>query len=245
MPPAQLRTCTVTALPATRLRHGVQVPDVAAAERAAIVEFNKQPRAPRVRLIRRTRSILHKYGQYLDLIMLLNGHRHPIIYPESQPKDPSGEIFEPCPDVDYFCGADFEYLVIMDRDNVLGPRFFSVATGVIQRAPDAEIIQPEIRPFPNKFRRALEGGESGYAAAAALFQKLGNDVLKLRQRHVPVACFFGKGVLRRCAAAAVAATAAAVCWGRRCLCHPSRPRSPMHARRQCLRFHTVCLCSAQ
>ena len=52
----------------------------------------------------------------------------------------------------------------MDRDNVLGPRFFTIAAALIAREPDVDIIQPEIRPFPDNFRRALNGGESACAS---------------------------------------------------------------------------------
>jgi hypothetical protein len=48
-----------------------------------------------VKYVRRTRSILYKYGQYLDFIMLLNGHKIPILYTEDVPSHVSGEVFEP------------------------------------------------------------------------------------------------------------------------------------------------------
>jgi hypothetical protein len=73
-----------------------------------------------VKYVRRTRSILYKYGQYLDFIMLLNGHKIPILYTEDVPSHVSGEVFEPSRDVDYFCNSSFELLTIMDRDNILG-----------------------------------------------------------------------------------------------------------------------------
>ena len=91
---------------------GTQAPELAKAERDAVDAFNAQHGGkPRVRLVRRTRGILHKYGQYLDFIMLLNGHKKPVIYPDNKPAHPTGEIFEPCADVDFFYGADYEYLV--------------------------------------------------------------------------------------------------------------------------------------
>jgi hypothetical protein len=71
-----------------------------------------------VKYVRRTRSILYKYGQYLDFIMLLNGHKIPILYTEDVPSHVSGKFSNG--DVDYFCNSSFELLTIMDRDNILG-----------------------------------------------------------------------------------------------------------------------------
>jgi hypothetical protein len=71
-----------------------------------------------VKYARRTRSILYKYGQYLDFIMLLNGHKSPILYTEDVPSHVSGEVFERrCR---LLCNSSFELLTIMDRDNILG-----------------------------------------------------------------------------------------------------------------------------
>ena len=49
----------------------------------------------RVRYLRRCRSILFKYGQYLDFIMLLNGHRKPALYVDVPSSHASGDAFEP------------------------------------------------------------------------------------------------------------------------------------------------------
>jgi hypothetical protein len=53
-----------------------------------------------VKYVRRTRSILYKYGQYLDFIMLLNGHKIPILYTEDVPSRQRGS-FRTFRDVDY------------------------------------------------------------------------------------------------------------------------------------------------
>ena len=47
--------------------------------------------------------------------------------------------------MDFFCGADFEYLVIMDRDNVLSFKFLAYAAAIMEQDPSIEIVQPEVR----------------------------------------------------------------------------------------------------
>jgi hypothetical protein len=175
---------------------GTQKPDLVAAEKAAIDDFNRTGLGPTVKYVRRTRGVLHKYGQYLDFLMLMNGHREVMLY-KGFPTE-SGLVFDPDTDVDYFCGSDFEYIVIMDRDNVLSANFFSKASAVF--ADDSvQIVQPQIKPFPKNFRRALHGGESVYTSTAAKFQIIGNEVSDLKKAFVPSAPFFGKGIIRRSA----------------------------------------------
>jgi hypothetical protein len=50
--------------------------------------------------------------------MLLNGYREVMLYRDVKSKHPSGLAFEPSADVDHFCNSDYEFLVIMDRDNM-------------------------------------------------------------------------------------------------------------------------------
>jgi hypothetical protein len=92
-----------------------------------------------VKYVRRTRSILYKYGQYLDFIMLLNGHKSPILYTEDVPSHVSGEVFEPSRDVDYFCNSSFELLTIMDRDNILGTDYFQKMDALFLNDPTIEV----------------------------------------------------------------------------------------------------------
>lgn len=175
---------------------GTQKPELVTAETDAVAEFNRTGRGPVVKYVRRTRGVLHKYGQYLDFIMLMNGHREVMLY-KGFPTA-TGQVFDPETDVDYFCSSDFEHIVIMDRDNVLSANFFSKASAVF--ADDAvQIVQPQIKPFPKNFRRALHGGESVYTSAAAKFQIIGNEVSDLKKAFVPSAPFFGKGIIRRSA----------------------------------------------
>jgi hypothetical protein len=77
--------------------------------------------------VRRTRSILFKYGQYLDLIMLINGHKEPMLYRDQKSNDGSGLCFDPRSDVNFFHKSDFEFIVLMDRDNMLSSNFFHTA----------------------------------------------------------------------------------------------------------------------
>ena len=124
----------------------MQDAELAAGERAAVAAFNVRHRGRRaVRYVRRCRSILFKYGQYLDFIMLLNGHRKPALYVDTPSSHPSGDAFEPCADVDFFLGSGYEFLAIMDRDNVLSPAFFEYAAALMDADPRIEIIQPEVR----------------------------------------------------------------------------------------------------
>jgi hypothetical protein len=152
-----------------------------------------------VKYVRRTRSILYKYGQYLDFIMLLNGHKIPILYTEDVPSHVSGEVFEPSRDVDYFCNSSFELLTIMDRDNILGTDYFQKMDALFLNDPTIEIIQPEIKPFPKNFRRARHNGESIYTSSISKFQILGNELGSLKRVYMDVAPFFGKGTVRRSA----------------------------------------------
>jgi Glycosyl transferase family group 2 len=179
---------------------GTQKPELVAAEKAAIEDFNASSVGPTVRYVRRKRGVLHKYGQYLDFLMLLNGHKTVRLYKAFPTAD--GHVFEASSDVDFFCGSRFEYLVIMDRDNVLSSNFFARASAVLDD-DTVQIVQPQIKPFPKNFRRALHGGESIYTSTAAKFQVIGNEVSDLKKRFVPIAPFFGKGVIRRSAYNAV------------------------------------------
>lgn len=61
---------------------GTQDAALSASERLQVDRTNQQLPGLHVRYVRRTRSVLHKYGQYLDFIMLLNGYDPP---PPSRP----------------------------------------------------------------------------------------------------------------------------------------------------------------
>jgi hypothetical protein len=76
-----------------------------------------------VKYVRRTRSILYKYGQYLDFIMLLNGHKIPILYTEDVPSHVSGK-FSNLPEMSTTFAIRASSLTIMDRDNILGTDYF-------------------------------------------------------------------------------------------------------------------------
>lgn len=176
---------------------GTQKRDLVTAEKSAVADFNRSGLGPTVKYVRRMRGVLHKYGQYLDFLMLMNGHREVMLYKDFSTE--SGLVFDPETDVDYFCGSGFEHIVIMDRDNVLSANFFSKASAVFTADDSVQIVQPQIKPFPKNFRRALHGGESVYTSTAAKFQIIGNEVSDFKKALIPSAPFFGKGIIRRSA----------------------------------------------
>jgi membrane glycosyltransferase len=129
--------------------------------------------------------------------MLMNGHKECMLYKDQKSSHPSGDAFDPeDPDVDYFCGSDFELIVLMDRDNCLSENFFNIANGFFEAHPDVQILQPAITPYPAQFRRGLSG-ETYYTSLSAKFQALGNDLAKYKRVFIPSAAFYGKGIIRR------------------------------------------------
>ncbi|KAG5177937.1 hypothetical protein JKP88DRAFT_281595 [Tribonema minus] len=112
---------------------GTQDANLAAHEQSEVAAWNARnaEEGGRCRYVRRTRTILFKYGQYLDFIMLLNGYKQPMLYKDVKSNHPSGLCFDPATDLDYFCGSDFEFLAIMDRDNMLRPDFFYTANNLL------------------------------------------------------------------------------------------------------------------
>ncbi len=179
---------------------GTQAPDLVDCERNGIKKWNDEhaEEGGHVRYIRRCRSILFKYGQYLDLLMLINGHKEPVLFPDQKSKHPSGEVFDPfdTKDVGHLYGSDYEYIVLCDRDNVLSYDFFHIATNFFAEHPDIEILQPAITPFPEEFRKG-EAGDSAYSVVSTLFQKLGLALQRYKRVFIPSAAFYGKGIIRR------------------------------------------------
>ncbi|KAG5187028.1 hypothetical protein JKP88DRAFT_254240 [Tribonema minus] len=174
---------------------------LAAIEAKAVADWNilNAEEGGKVYYVRRMRSILFKYGQYLDFIMLLNGYKEPMLYKDIKSRHPSGLCFDPTSDIDHFCGSDYEFLAIMDRDNMLSTNFFMTANEYFLRYPDLQILQPAVTPFPKHFRRAIHGGESYYTSLGAKFQVFGNELAELKRVYIPCAAFYGKGIIRRSA----------------------------------------------
>ncbi len=179
---------------------GTQDPDLVKCERDGIEKWNNEhvEEGGRVRYIRRCRSILFKYGQYLDLLMLINGHKGPMLFPDQKSKHESGEVFDPTDTetVAHLFGSDYEYIVLCDRDNVLSYNFFHIATNFFAEHPDIEILQPAITPFPEEFRKGEEG-DSCYSTLSTLFQQLGLALQRYKRVFIPSAAFYGKGIIRR------------------------------------------------
>ncbi len=179
---------------------GTQAPDLVDCEMDGIQEWNAEhaEEGGHVRYIRRCRSVLFKYGQYLDLLMLINGHKEPVLFSDQKSKHPSGEVFDPfdTKDVGHLYGSDYEYIVLCDRDNVLSYDFFHIATNFFAEHPDIEILQPAITPFPEEFRKGEEG-DSAYSMVSTLFQKLGLALQRYKRIFIPSAAFYGKGIIRR------------------------------------------------
>ncbi len=179
---------------------GTQDPDLVKCERDGIEKWNDEhvEEEGRVRYIRRCRSILFKYGQYLDLLMLINGHKEPMLFKDQKSKYESGEVFDPYDKetVAHLYGSDYEYIVLCDRDNVLSYNFFHIATNFFAEHPDIEILQPAITPFPEEFRKG-ENGDTCYSTLCTLFQQLGLGLQRYKRVFIPSAAFYGKGIIRR------------------------------------------------
>lgn len=145
--------------------------------------------------LRRTRSILYKYGQYLDLIMLLNGHTGNdgvALFKDSLPE--GGGCFDAKTDVDEFKGrVEYDRLVILDRDNVLGDDFFAKSDKIFGNSNcEIDIIQPAIVPFDIESRE-----DTIYEAISISSHEMGSNMSESRGEYFPSATFFGKGVIRR------------------------------------------------
>lgn len=152
--------------------------------------------------LRRQRSILYKYGQYLDLIMLINGHDGAgedgvALYKDALPEDGSGN-FDDSTDVDSFKGhLEYDRLVILDKDNVLGADFFVKANVVYNKSDlDIDIIQPAIVP-PDLETRAGDGSDTFYGSFTMASHTMGSRMAGFREKFFPTATFFGKGIIRR------------------------------------------------
>ena len=155
--------------------------------------------------LRRTRSILYKYGQYLDFIMLLNGHDGTgagdssgvALFKDTLPDDGSG-CFDASTDVNDFKGRlEYDRLVILDRDNVLGENFFTKSNAVYTNSDcDIDIIQPEITPSDMQ-SRVSDGSDTLYGSITMASHDLGTKMSASRGKFFPAATFFGKGVIRR------------------------------------------------
>lgn len=147
--------------------------------------------------LRRTRSILYKYGQYLDLMMLLNGHdgSEGVALFKDSLSEGSG-CFDVNTDVDDFKGrVEYDRLVILDRDNVLGDNLFVKSDRVFGNSKcggEIGIIQPAIVPFGTESRLATL-----YEAISIYSHEMGSKLSRPRREYFPSATFFGKGVIRR------------------------------------------------
>ena len=153
--------------------------------------------------LRRNRSLLYKYGQYLDFIMLINGHdgtggeNGVALFKDTLPEDGSG-CFDASTDIDFFKGRlEFDRLVILDKDNVLGVDFFDKANAVYKKSDcDIDIIQPAIVP-PDIGTRASDGSDTFYGSFTMASHDMGSKMAAFREQFFPSATFFGKGVIRR------------------------------------------------
>lgn len=153
--------------------------------------------------LRRNRSILFKYGQYLDFIMLLNGHDGTggessfALFKDTLPEDGSG-CFDASTDIDYFKGRlEFDRLVVLDKDNVLGVDFFEKANVVYEKSNiDIDIIQPAVVP-PDFETRTSDGSATVYGSFIIASHNLSSKMEPFREKFFPSATFFGKGIIRR------------------------------------------------
>ncbi|CAM9955227.1 unnamed protein product [Ectocarpus sp. 12 AP-2014] len=184
---------------------GTSDEELYAGEREAIDSWNALHSEDRVvcRYLRRNRSILYKYGQYLDFIMLINGHdgtggeNSVALYKDALPEDGTG-CFDASSDVDYFKGRlEFDRLVILDKDNVLGVSFFAKANSLYRRSDcDIAIIQPAI-VSPDNETRTSDGSDTFYGSFTMASHDMGSQMAVFRSVFFPSATFFGKGVIRR------------------------------------------------
>lgn len=207
---------------------GTSNKDLYAAEMEAIRAWNASHSENGVvcRYLRRQRSILHKYGQYLDFTMLLNGHDGAgddgvALYKDALPGDGSG-CFDASTDVDFFLGR-FEYdrLVILDKDNVLGADFFVKANAVYNTNDvDIDIIQPAIVP-PDLETRANDGSDTFYGSFTMASHTMGSRMAGFREKFFPTATFFGKGSFD-------APSTTSCCWGT--TPRPTRQRKALASR---------------
>ncbi|CAM9580026.1 unnamed protein product [Ectocarpus sp. 12 AP-2014] len=184
---------------------GTSDKELYAGEREAIEFWNASHSEDGVvcKYLRRNRSILYKYGQYLDFIMLLNGHdgtggeNSVALYRDTLPDDGTG-CFDPSTDVQCFKGhLEFDRLVILNKDNVLGAAFFVKANSLYKRSDcDIDIIQPAIVP-PDIDTRASDGSDTFYGSFTMASHDMGSKMAAFREVFFPSATFFGKGIIRR------------------------------------------------
>lgn len=184
---------------------GTSDPPLYAEEARAIKDWNKKHAEVGMvcKYLRRRRSILFKYGQYLDLMMLINGHdgtggdKAVALYKNDLPVDGIG-CFDPSTDITSFKGhLEYDRLVILDKDNVMGEDFLTKANSVFNNsAKDVDIIQPTIMPHDIKTRRR-DGSDTIYASIQIASHGLGIKMEPFRQDVYPTATFFGKGIIRR------------------------------------------------